>query len=145
MISLHTVKPIFISDCWWYHFPTPFGTYRIDFHFIFMIDEYGPQMIHRTFYTIIGGAPPPLFFPFLGPTFLVGQEERPDPPPFFHVLEHLFCSLMQLKKKNLCYMLRMGFYYYVFKPSSLFASFCIGLLTMYICDVMMWNLIFLQV
>ena len=82
-------EPTYISDYWWYYYLTPYGTFKIEYHFIFLVDQSGPQMVHLTFYNFIGGAPPPLFFPCFGPIVVVGHEEGPNHPPFFYALEHL--------------------------------------------------------
>ena len=66
------VKPTYISECWWYHYPTPYGTYKIKYHFIFMVGQFGPQMVHRAFYTFIKVVLPLLFFPFFGPVVVLG-------------------------------------------------------------------------
>ena len=57
-------------------------------------------MIHRAFYTLIGGVPPTLFFPFVGPTFGVGLREDHDPPHFFHAFQHPIPYMYVVKKQK---------------------------------------------
>ena len=45
----------------WFHYLTTFGIYRVEFHFTFMVDMFGLQMLSRSYYHFIGGIPPPFY------------------------------------------------------------------------------------
>ena len=78
----------FISDYWWFQYPTCYGICGIELHFEFMIDMYGLQMIHRANYIFVRSIPPPFFFLLFNPIFVIGFEDDQDPPFFFHTSKH---------------------------------------------------------